>query len=152
VDRKPNGQTPGGQQKFSYGAYVLDARFDHIDLELRQLAADCTNENPAHRPRLTDIENLIQTKLAQNWPISDHQLRTRAMELFKGRPPRKKRAPSHMISMVSESLQPLLCVELIEKKSRKENADDIQKRFQWLQNKLSYRKLLRKAELDGPES
>ncbi|KAH8891702.1 hypothetical protein GQ53DRAFT_823701 [Thozetella sp. PMI_491] len=91
VDRQPIDNVPG---QWGYGNYLLNDKWSHVDITLRQLAVDCLKENPFHRPQLDAIEDVIDDALApaNNAIESDQATRTWARNFF-GSAPRQLRPP-----------------------------------------------------------
>ncbi|KAK0655147.1 hypothetical protein B0T16DRAFT_5609 [Cercophora newfieldiana] len=51
-------------KKWSYGAYLLQGNFDHVDSDLRNLVVECMMDDPADRPRMHKMWKVIQKKTA----------------------------------------------------------------------------------------
>ena len=68
--------TRTGRQRYlwSYGTFLLNERYDDVDIDLRELAVKCMMERPADRPRMREIETLIRRKTSDRaWPVDPEQ-------------------------------------------------------------------------------
>lgn len=75
---------------WSYGAYLLDSRYDHISKSLREWVAQCLCDRPDQRPRLQDLSDAISARLqAANWPRGqgDNEIRNWSQRVFGNPPP-----------------------------------------------------------------
>ena len=86
---------------WTYGLYVMNDRFNHIDVAFRRLTVQCLRESPSCRPPLAYIWMVIGQKTAAPWPETDAETRNWSNFFFGGTPPRKKRAQFPVIRMVS---------------------------------------------------
>ncbi|KAK3897910.1 hypothetical protein C8A05DRAFT_38517 [Staphylotrichum tortipilum] len=69
IDRNNPGQS---LRVWTYGGYLLERRYRHVDILLRRLVAQCLCDQPAHRPNLDDLKRTIETRLAHhNWAGAD---------------------------------------------------------------------------------
>lgn len=96
---------------WTYGLYLMNERFNDIDIAFRRLAVQCLRESPACRPPLSYIQMVMTQKLAAPWPETDAETRNWAHFFFGGNPPRKKRAQFPVIkkvSLISRCVGPVL--------------------------------------------
>lgn len=53
----------GGPTKFlTYGAYILDPKFDHVDRDIRHTILWCLAHNPLDRPDLETLSRLVDER------------------------------------------------------------------------------------------
>ncbi|KAK3331514.1 hypothetical protein B0H66DRAFT_598995 [Apodospora peruviana] len=50
--------------KWTYGGYLLQEQFEHVDMDLRRLVMRCMMDDPADRPEMEEIGAMIEAKLA----------------------------------------------------------------------------------------
>lgn len=51
---------------WTYGGYLFHSRYRRTDVLLRRLVAQCLCAEPAHRPRLDDLKDAIERRLADD--------------------------------------------------------------------------------------
>lgn len=81
---RPNSTTT---KEWTYGAYVLDPQFDHIDVDLRIIIALCMVHDPTRRPTMEYLEQTIKKRLDNAVAANNVPLRQRVQEVFGDPPP-----------------------------------------------------------------
>lgn len=84
------GQADGStKSEFTYGGYVLDDKFKHIDHNLRRVIVDCLMYDPTRRPTMHYLEALLNRHLSRSGPVTpmDMDAQDVAENLFKGPSP-----------------------------------------------------------------
>ncbi|KAK4159072.1 hypothetical protein QBC43DRAFT_362721 [Cladorrhinum sp. PSN259] len=72
---------------WTYGGYLFDARFDNVDVDLRNLIALCMIHNPTHRPTMDDMEFSIRNHIDRDAAANDATTRAWVQNYFAGPPP-----------------------------------------------------------------
>ncbi|KAL1860493.1 hypothetical protein VTK73DRAFT_7294 [Phialemonium thermophilum] len=64
---------PSGQQaqEWSYGTWLLDAKYDSVDPELRELVVRCMNHRPLARPSFDELAEVFERRLPRQTGAED---------------------------------------------------------------------------------
>ncbi|KAM0335438.1 hypothetical protein ACHAQA_000484 [Verticillium albo-atrum] len=71
-----------GQTVRTYGGALADERFNHVEVELRELVIRCMAHDPADRPDLAELFQIIQNRLQGQFPVDGAELDQWYQDMF----------------------------------------------------------------------